>query len=109
MQSAIKEEVLRKLSYVRKITGEAEVLLKSTDINPATYELVDTVKMLTDMNNLLLDQIRLGKPSGDTEMESRFKKIGNKYIELKRAELAIEMDAVDLDVLDGIKGRKILK
>lgn len=104
---AVKEELLRKLGYVKKITGEAEELLKDSNVNPDTYELVDTVKMLTEMNGLLLEQIRSGRPSEDPAVESRFKQLGNQMIEIKRAELALSMDQVEIDVLDRIKNKKL--
>ncbi len=107
MGSAVKDEVKRKLGYIRKITGEAEALLDETEINPGNYDMLETVKILADMNNALLEQLRTGKKSADPEMESRFKQIGKRYLELKRAELAISMDEIDLDVLDDIKSRTI--
>lgn len=59
------------------------------------------------MNTVLLEQLSSGKKSTDPEVETRFKKVGKQYLELKRAELALAMDEVDLDVLDTIKNRPV--
>ena len=105
--SAVKDEVLRKLSYIKKITGEAESLLTETEINPDNFNAMEMVQTLTEMVGVLLQQIKGGKSSEVTHVESRFKQIGKQYLDIKRAELALQMDEVDLDVLDGIKNRPV--
>jgi porphobilinogen deaminase len=106
-QSAIIDEVLRKLDYVEKIANEAKELLADLTVNPGNYEIVDQLQQQSEIINLLLDQLRAGKTSGDQFVESKFKQIGRKYLDMKRAELALEVDELDLDVVDSIRNKDI--
>ncbi len=106
-KSAIVEEVLRKLDYVEKITNEAKRLIENLDVNPGNYDIVEQLQQQGEIINILLDQLRSGKSSGDQVVESKFKSIGRKYLDMKRAELALEVDELDLDVMDGIRNKDI--
>ncbi len=106
-QSAILDEVLRKLDYVERITTEAKALLTDMKVSPDNYQVIEQLQQQSEIINLLLDKLRTGKKGEDPALESKFKAIGRKYIEMKRAELGLEMDELDLDVLDGIRGKDI--
>ncbi len=104
--SAIRDEVLRKLDYVEKITHEAKQLISEMEVNPKNYDVLEMLQVQSELINTMLQQIKSGKSTQDPEMESKFKRIGKKYLDLKRAELAIDLDEVDLDVLDDLRPKR---
>lgn len=103
--SAITEEVKRKLEYIIKIAGEAEALLEDINVNPANYELMEMLQVQSEMVGVLLDQLRSGKSNNDQVVDSRFKRTAQKFLELKRAELAIDLDEVEMNYVDELKNK----
>lgn len=107
IRPAIVDEVLRKLEYVEKITHEAKTLLEDLHVTPGNYEVLEQLQQQGELIQVLLQQLSTGKVSTDRVVEDKMKKIGRKYLEMKRAELALEVDELDLDVIDNIRNKEI--
>lgn len=102
--NAVQQEISRKLDYITRIAGEAKDLVNESGLATAqSQDLLETVNVQAEMISVLLTKLVSGKGESDPEVNSRFRSAAKKYIDLAKAEIAIEMEEADVDYLEGLK------
>ncbi len=98
--SAVKDEILRKLEYVKRITGEAENLIRDAQINGDNSDLVETIKQQAEIIDVMIQKLIRGYKSNDPEVEAKFRRVLTLYRRQLMAEMAIEMKGIEQDAID---------
>ncbi len=102
--SANKNEIIRKLEVVKQMINEAEALVKEIPEFDAG-KVLDMVSTQTELIQVLLESLANGKIQMDPEVDERFLKAARSMLNLKKAELKIEMDAIEAEYLARMKNK----
>lgn len=100
--SVVKEEILRKLDHVKRMTIEAENLIKDAQINGESQDLTETIKQQADIIDVLIQKLVKGYKSSDPEVDRKFKRVLSLYRRQLMAEMALEMKDVEQDAFDAM-------